>query len=78
MYADYDVIKHFVLGAVVIPLDYDETKRGVKKEMCDNSVVSDIGHVTGFSLNSCNEVIVNIAFASGKTGQYHPSRLMVI
>lgn len=78
MYADYDVIKHMTLGAIVIPIAYNETKREIKEEMFTNSTVLDIGHITGFETNATMEVVVKVKLASGRVGLYHPNNLMVL
>ena len=37
-----------------------------------------LGHVTGFSLNSAREILVDVKECDGETKPYHPSYLTVL
>lgn len=65
---EQEVIRRFKVGVVVGILDWvDGTKE-----------IFSIGHVTGFSTNCINEVVVTVIDCVGRGGKIHPDNLQIL
>lgn len=62
-------IRRFKLGTVVADT--------VMNVVTDNGG-PDVGHVTGFGVNTVGEVIIKVQFASGNDREIHPANLTVL
>lgn len=77
-------ILQFTLGkcVTIVPMqegnfDLYEARTKTKNELIQCKV-DRIGHVTGFSTNAQNEVLIIVKTSDQHESTYHPSRLVVI